>query len=69
MYERFKEVYSIDLKARCEGYNLKQEKKKDKLTTIKYAEQFGHLDNLYKVALKLYETDIREILEQLKEIA
>lgn len=69
LYSRFKEVYSVDLKARCEGYNLKQEKKKDQLTIIKYAEQFGHLDNLYKVALKLYETDIREILEQLKEIA
>lgn len=69
LYARFREVYSVDLKARCEGYNLKQLKKKDKLSTIKYAEQFGYLDNLYKVALKLYETDIKEILEQLKEIA
>lgn len=69
LYERFKEVYSIDLKARCEGYNLKQEKKKDKLSTIKYAEKFGHLDNLYRVAVKLYETDVKEILEQLKGIA
>ncbi len=28
LYDRFREVYSIDLKARCEGYNLKQKKKK-----------------------------------------
>jgi len=69
LYDRYKEVYSVDLKARCEGYNLKQAKKKDKLSIIKYAEQFGHLNNLYKIALKLYETDISEILEQLKEIA
>lgn len=69
LYERFKEVYSIDLKARCEGHNMKQEKKKDKLSVIKYAEKFGHLDNLYKVAVKLYETDVKEILEQLKGIA
>ena len=69
LYERFREVYSVDLKARCEGYNLKQIKKKDKLSTIRYAEKFGYLDNLYKVALKLYETDINEILKHLQKIA
>jgi len=68
LYERFREVYSIDLKARCEGYNLKQVKQKDKLSTIKYAEKFGHIDNLYKIALKLYETDINEILKHLQKI-
>lgn len=69
LYDRFREVYSIDLKARCEGYNMKQKKKKDKLSTIKYAEKFGHIDNLYKIALKLYETDINEILKHLQKIA
>lgn len=69
LYNRFREVYSIDLKARCEGYNLKQSKQKDKLTTIKYAESFGYIDNLYKIALKLYETDINEILKHLQKIA
>ncbi|MGF7059242.1 antA/AntB antirepressor family protein [Brassicibacter mesophilus] len=69
LYDRFREVYSIDLKARCEGYNLKQEKKKDKLSVIKYAEKFGHLDDLYKIAAKLYEADVKEILEQLQKIA
>jgi len=66
LYRVFRETYSIDLKARCEGYNLKQERKKDKLSTVKYAEKFGHLDNLYKVAVKLYESDISDILEELK---
>ncbi|MBU5677745.1 antA/AntB antirepressor family protein [Alkaliphilus sp. MSJ-5] len=69
LYRVFKETYSVDLKARCEGYNLKQKKKKDQLSVIKYAEKFGHLDNLYKVALKLYETDIKEILDGLEKIA
>ena len=69
LYDRYKEVYSVDLRARCEGYNLKQKIGKDKLSVVKYAEKFGHIDNLYKIALKLYETDIKEILEHLKEIA
>lgn len=69
LYDRFREVYSIDLKARCEGYNLKQSLKKDQLSVIKYAEQFGYLDKLYKIALKLYETDINEILKHLQKIA
>jgi Rha family phage regulatory protein len=69
LYDRFREVYSIDLKARCEGYNLKQKKKKDQLSTIKYAEKFGYIDDLYKIALKLYETDINEILKHLQKIA
>lgn len=69
LYQRFREVYSIDLKARCEGYNIKQALKKDKLSTIQYAEKFGYIDNLYKIALKLYETDISEILKHLQKIA
>ena len=69
LYNRYREVCSVDLKARCEGHNLKQKKKKDQLSVIKYAEKFGHIDNLYKVALKLYKTDINEILQHLQEIA
>ena len=69
LYRTFRETYSIDLKARCEGYNLKQTKKKDKLSVVKYAEKFGYIHDLYKVALKLYETDIKEILKHLEKIA
>ncbi len=69
LYDRYKEVHSVDLRARCEGYNLKQKRSKDKLSVVKYAEKFGHIDNLYKIALKLYETDINEILGHLREIA
>lgn len=69
LYKSYKETYHMDLKARTEGYNIRQSKKKDHLTTIGYAEKFGHIDDLYKVALKLYETDVNDILEHLKEIA
>ena len=69
LYLAFKEIHGVDLRARCEGHNLKQAKKKDHLSTIKYAEKFGHIDNLYRVALKLYETEIEEILENIRSIA
>lgn len=68
LYDRFKEVYSIDLPARRKGYNLKQEKKKDQLSIIQYAENFGYIDDLYKVAVKLYATDIDAILKNLQRI-
>ena len=66
LYQVFRETYSIDLKARCEGYNRKQSKKKDEISVVKYAEKFGHMDNLYKVAVKLYESDINSILDELR---
>lgn len=68
LYKCFKENYHIDLEARCEGYNLKQLKKKEYLTTIKYAEKFGFIDDLYSCCVKLYETEVKEIIEQLNEV-
>ena len=68
LYRCFKENNHINLEARCEGYNLKQTKKKDKLSVIKYAEQFGHIDDLYSCCVKLYESEVKEIIEQLNEL-
>ena len=68
LYKCFRENYHIDLEARCEGYNLKQVKKKDRLTTIKYAEKFGFIDDLYSCCVKLYETEVKEIIEQLRQV-
>lgn len=65
LYKSFKEVNHIDLKARCEGYNLKQIKNKDKLSVIKYADKKGYINELYGIACKLYESDINEIKEYL----
>lgn len=68
LYRCFRENNHIDLEARCEGYNLKQTKKKDKLSVIKYAEQFGHIDDLYSCCVKLYESEVKSIIEQLNEL-
>lgn len=68
LYKCFRENYHIDLEARCEGYNLKQIKRKDKLSVIKYAEQFGYIDDLYSCCVKLYEAEVREIIENLNEL-
>ena len=68
LYKCFRENFHIDLEARCEGYNLKQIKKKDQLSVIKYAEQFGYIDDLYSCCKKLFEAEIDEVLDQINEI-
>ena len=68
MYKCFKESYHIDLQARCEGYNMKQTKKKDKLSVIKYAEAFGHIEGLYETACKLYHTEVQQLLKELGKV-
>lgn len=65
LYKSFREVHHIDLKARCEGYNKKQAKKKDKLSVIKFADKMGYTDKLYDIACKLYESNVNEIKEYL----
>lgn len=68
LYKCFSENYHIDLEARCEGYNLRQGKRKDRLSVIKYVENFGHVDDLYSCCVKLYETEVDKILENLNEL-
>ena len=68
LYKCFRETFHVDLEARCEGYNLKQLKRKDKLTTIAYAEKFGFIDDLYSCCVKLYETEVKEIIEELNQV-
>lgn len=65
LYKCFRETFHVDLEARCEGYNLKQAKRKDRLTTIAYSEKFGFIDDLYSCCIKLYETEVKEIIEEL----
>jgi Rha family phage regulatory protein len=69
LYRVFNETYHIDIKKRCDNYNAKCSKKKDHLSLIGYAEKFEHINKLYAVAVKLFETDINEILETLKPTA
>ena len=68
LYKCFRENFHIDLEARCEGYNLKQNRKKDQLSVIKYAEQFGYIDDLYSCCTKLFEAEIDEVLDQINTI-
>ena len=68
LYKCFRENFHIDLEHKTENYNLKQVKKKDQLTVIKYAEQFGYIDNLYTCCTKLFEAEIDEVLDQINAI-
>lgn len=68
LYKCFRETYHIDLETRCDGYNLKQNKKKDQLTTVAYAEKFGFVDDLYSCCVKLYETEVKEVIDELNRV-
>jgi hypothetical protein len=69
LYRVFKETYHIDIKARFEGYKLKYTKGMVRVTSkLDYAEKFGYLDKLFKIATKLYEDDMKEILENFREV-
>lgn len=68
LYKCFRENFHTDLKMKCENYNEKQIKRKDQLTTIRYAEKFGYIDDLYTCCVKLYESEVREILKELDEL-
>ena len=65
IYHAFKNTYHIDLPLRRKGYNTKQTKKKDQLSIIAYAEKFGHIDSMYQVCCKLYETEVKALLKEL----
>jgi phage regulator Rha-like protein len=52
LYKCFRENFHTDLKMKCENYNEKQIKKKDQLITIRYAEKFGYIDDLYTCCVK-----------------
>lgn len=67
IYKAYRETKHIDLPLRTKGYNMKQQKKKDHLSTIKYAEKFGHISDLYEVVCNLYSSDVKELLEELNE--
>lgn len=68
LYKCFLETYHIDLERRRQNYNDKQTKKKDELTVIGYAEKFDFIDNLFDCCVKLYETEVKEVLNQIMEV-
>ena len=68
LYKCFMENYHFDLVKRCENYNAKQEKKKDHLTVIRYAEKFGYIDDLYDCCVKLYESEVKLVIKELYDV-
>jgi len=66
LYRVFRETNHVDLNDRIKTYNAKQDKKCDHLNQIGYAEKFGHIGELYKTAIKLYEADEEQILAEIK---
>lgn len=68
LYDFYDKVKHIRVRARCEGYNLKQKKKKDQLSVLGYIdEQLGDISTLYQVAVKLFESDIKDRLQKYME--
>lgn len=65
LYKCFRENFHTDLVVKCKNYNEKQEKKKDHLTVIRYAEKFGHINDLYSCCVKLYESEIKQVIKEL----
>lgn len=50
----------INIKTRCKNYNEKhfgKIKNSKYISTIEYAEMFGYLETIYKIALRLFEVD------------
>lgn len=68
LYKCFKENYHTDLVIKCRNYNSKQKKKKDQLSVIRYAEKFNYIDDLYDCCVKLYETEVKQIIKELSEV-
>ena len=69
LYRVFKETEHIDIKVRYGSYLKIYKKGMTRVTSkLDYAEKFGHLDKLYKIALKLYEEDMKELLRNFREV-
>lgn len=64
LYKQFEMKYHIDLDKRLEGYNSSHKPKlKSKLEYIDKI--LGKLPELYEIACKLYESDIKELTEHI----
>lgn len=67
LYTQFQMKYHIDLKRRMESYN-KNNKPKIK-SKVDYIDRvLNKIPELYEIATKLYESDIKELVSQLYEI-
>lgn len=68
LYDFYDKVKKIKVRARCEGYNLKQTKQKDKLSVLGYIDEvLGDIPTLYSLAVKLFESDFKDKLQKYME--
>lgn len=68
LYKQFQMKYHIDLKQRFENYNSTHKPKMK--SKVEYIEKvMNKLPELYEIACKLYESDIKELTQELYEIA
>ena len=65
LYNCFRETYHIDLPLRKDSCNIGKAKKDQCSSIIDYAEKFGHIDNLYKCCVSLYESETNDVLQQI----
>ena len=68
LYDFYDKVKKMKVRARCEGYNLKQIKQKDKLSVLGYIDEIlGDIPILYGLAVKLFESDFKDKLQKYME--
>lgn len=68
LYDFYDKVKKMKVRARCEGYNLKQTKQKDKLSVLGYIDEvLGDIPTLYGLAVKLFESDFKDKLQKYME--
>lgn len=68
LYDFYDKVKKMKVRARCEGYNLKQTKQKDKLSVLGYIDEIlGDISTLYGLAVKLFESDFKDKLQKYME--
>ena len=66
LYKQFNMKYHIDINKRTNNYNTKNKKKISKLDYIDKI--MGKLPELYEIACKLYENDVKELLKEIYEL-
>lgn len=64
LYKTYKETYHIDIKLRCENY--KKKTGKNSISTLEFADKkLGAIDELYGIACKLFESDVKKLVQEL----
>jgi len=66
LYFNFEQKYHLKINARMESYNKTH---KSKLRSkLEYIEEIGMIDELYKIACKLYESEVNVLVQEMYEL-